>query len=210
MVDTMALKRVPKEAYALGLAGTLPYLATSLSTLYLGWDMRQTWAPGLTSIFTFTHEHAAQWLAFLEPVQLGYGAVIISFLGAIHWGMEFNERSPIRARTRFRYSMGVIAPAIAWPTTFMPFEYALISQVTAFAALYYADIKASARGWVPAWYGSYRFLLTFIVCSSIVLSLFGRQKVVDSIPSLLIENALGERTEEGRDGEEGGKKEPSQ
>ncbi len=32
-----------------------------------------------------SHETAQQWLEMLEPIQLGYGAVIISFLGAVHW-----------------------------------------------------------------------------------------------------------------------------
>jgi hypothetical protein len=31
------------------------------------------------------HETAKYLLSALEPIQLGYGAVIISFLGAIHW-----------------------------------------------------------------------------------------------------------------------------
>jgi hypothetical protein len=28
-------------------------------------------------------------LHFLEPLQIGYGASILSFLGAIHWGLEW-------------------------------------------------------------------------------------------------------------------------
>lgn len=35
--------------------------------------------------FMISHEQAAHYLHLLEPVQVGYGAVIISFLGAIHW-----------------------------------------------------------------------------------------------------------------------------
>lgn len=32
-----------------------------------------------------SHEQAEHYLHLLEPIQVGYGAVIISFLGAIHW-----------------------------------------------------------------------------------------------------------------------------
>jgi len=42
-----------------------------------------------------------------------------------------------------RYMYGVIAPAVAWPTIFMPVEYALITQFTAFTFLYFADARAT-------------------------------------------------------------------
>jgi len=173
----ISLKSVPREAYLAGLSGTIPYLATSLSTLYLTWNLKQTWAPGVKSVLMISHENAQALLNSLEPLQLTYGAVIISFLGAIHWGLEFAEKQPSHDRTRFRYGLGVIAPAVAWPTLLMPVEYALMSQFVAFTLLYYADAKAAAKGWAPFWYGTYRFVLTFIVCTAIVASMVGRGKL---------------------------------
>lgn len=73
--------------------------------------------------------------------------------------------------------IGVIAPAVAWPTTLMPVEYALITQFLAFTSLYYADTRAARRGLAPPWYGTYRFVLTFIVGASIVVSLIGRGQI---------------------------------
>lgn len=73
--------------------------------------------------------------------------------------------------------IGVLAPAVAWPTTLMPVEYALITQFLAFTSLYYADTRASRRGLAPPWYGTYRFVLTFIVGASIVVSLIGRGQI---------------------------------
>jgi hypothetical protein len=61
----------------------------------------------------------------------------------------------------------------------MPVEYALISQFLAFNILYFTDARASARGWAPPWYATYRFVLTFIVGASIVASLVGRGQIVD-------------------------------
>lgn len=66
----------------------------------------------------------------------------------------------------------------------MPVEYALISQFLAFNLLYAVDSGATVRGWTPAWYSSYRFLLTLIVGASIVLSLIGRGQVSDRIGQL--------------------------
>lgn len=77
-----------------------------------------------------------------------------------------------------RYMYGVIAPAVAWPTTFMPVEYALITQFVTFNFLYFADARATVRGWFPPWYSIYRFVLTFFVGASIVVSLVGRGQIV--------------------------------
>jgi hypothetical protein len=103
---------------------------------------------------------------------------IISFLGAIHWGLEYAGYGGHQSYRR--YMIGVAAPAIAWPTTFMPIEYALITQFLAFTGLYFTDARAAAKGWFPSWYGTYRFVLTFVVGASIVASLVGRGQIVSA------------------------------
>lgn len=60
---------------------------------------------------------------------------------------------------------------------FMPIEYALITQFTAFTFLYFADARATVKGWFPPWYSTYRFVLTFFVGASIVISLIGRGQI---------------------------------
>jgi len=59
----------------------------------------------------------------------------------------------------------------------------LITQFLAFTFLYYADARASTRGWAPPWYATYRFVLTFIVGASIVASLIGRGQIADLVQS---------------------------
>ncbi|KAJ2988317.1 hypothetical protein NUW58_g4042 [Xylaria curta] len=197
---TFSLANTPQEPYYLGLAGTLPYLGTSVSTVYLAWVLNtELPAPStFASNIMIAPESASQLLATLEPIQLGYGAIIISFLGAVHWGLEYAEKVPDHARTRFRYGIGVMAPIIAWPTLFLPVEFALTSQFAAFVALYFADARATVRGWAPAWYSTYRFALTAVVGVAIVISLIGRAKVGDASPRL---TGLGEKFHERR-GEE--------
>lgn len=177
--DTFALSTVPREPFALGLAGTLPYLATSLSTVVLAWNLSTEWPTRsrFANAFLFNHEEAAYWLHTLEPIQVGYGAVIISFLGAIHWGLEFAEKQTLENRARLRYGIGVLAPAVAWPTIFMPIQWALTAQFAAFCALYYVDAQATVKGWTPPWYASYRFVLTGVVGIALAISLIGRAKV---------------------------------
>jgi hypothetical protein len=196
--DTFKLDDVPREAYTLGMAGVLPYLGTSVSTVYCAWEINHAHNTG--SGFLMNEHTAEAALHVLEPLQVGYGAVvsltcnlacwsarwllsqIISFLGAIHWGLEFAGYGGTHGYKR--YAIGVWTPAVAWPTIFLPVEYALITQFVAFNFLYYADSRASKRGWAPPWYAVYRFVLTFIVGASIVISLIGRGQIADRINKL--------------------------
>ena len=107
---------------------------------------------------------------------------IISFLGAIHWGLEWAGYGGYKGYSR--YNIGILATAFAWPTILLPAEYALISQFLVFNFLYYADSRATKRGWAPPWYAVYRFVLTFIVGSAIVASLIGRGQIADRIGKL--------------------------
>lgn len=171
--ETFALNHVPRESLVLGAAGVLPYLATSLSTVYLAFDINHAKDHGAG--YLFHPDTARELLTLLEPIQIGYGAVIISFLGAIHWGLEYAGYGGKHSYRR--YAIGVVAPAVAWPTMLMPVEYALITQFLAFNFLYFTDTRAASRGWCPPWYGTYRFVLTFIVGASIVISLIGRGQI---------------------------------
>ncbi|KAI1421252.1 hypothetical protein F5Y12DRAFT_768898 [Xylaria sp. FL1777] len=198
--ETFSLSNTPREPYWLGLAGTLPYFGTSLSTVYLAWVLN-TSSPGPSTLINnlmISPETASHLMATLEPIQLGYGAVIISFLGAVHWGLEYAEKVPDHTRARFRYGIGVAAPIFAWPTLFLPVEFALTSQFAAFVALYFTDARATVHGWAPAWYSTYRFALTAVVGVAIAISLIGRAKVGDARPRL---TGLSEKFHEHR-GEE--------
>lgn len=68
----------------------------------------------------------------------------------------------------------MIAPAVAWPTLLISPELALTTQFMAFTFQYFADARATVRGWCPPWYSTYRFVLTFLVGASLVLGLIGR------------------------------------
>ena len=66
----------------------------------------------------------------------------------------------------------------------MPVEYALITQFCTFTFLYFTDARSVVRGWAPHWYSTYRFVLTFVVGASIVISLIGRGQIADKIGRL--------------------------
>lgn len=178
------LENVPQGATIFGFAGTIPYLATSLSTLYLSYVVNHSAAPATTPegylsptqpSFLVDADTASALLQWMEPIQIGYGACILSFLGAIHWGLEMGKvGGEIGIR---RYILGIVPPLVAWPTIFLPVNAALVSQFLAFTGAWYADTQASAHGWTPRWYSQYRLWLTLIVGGSIILTLVGKEYV---------------------------------
>lgn len=58
------------------MAGVLPYLATSLSTIYLAWDINYAALNG--EGFLLSGKTAELLLHIIEPIQIGYGAVVCS------------------------------------------------------------------------------------------------------------------------------------
>lgn len=58
----------------MGLAGVLPYMATSLSTVYCAWEINHAADTG-SGLF-LTERFAEQLLHLIEPIQVGYGAVV--------------------------------------------------------------------------------------------------------------------------------------
>jgi Protein of unknown function (DUF3429) len=100
---------------------------------------------------------------------------ILSFLGAIHWGLEFSRYG--NTSSRRRYLLGLGASLVAWPTVLFPYEYALGAQFLGFTGMYFADASLASQGLAPPWYGTYRFILTLVVGVAIVISFIGRGEV---------------------------------
>ncbi|CAO3660062.1 unnamed protein product [Umbelopsis vinacea] len=143
---------VPKPAMLFGFAGVLPCLAAS--------------------VMSVIYADTPQLLAFIEPVQVGFGACILSWLGAVHWGLEMAKYNGSTGYARYLY--GVIPPLLAWPTLFFPTDVALLSQSFGYVFLLYTDVKAAGRGWTPRWYPFLRYWLTWIAGGSIWISLIGK------------------------------------
>lgn len=72
--ETFSLAEVPRQAYYLGLAGVLPYLATSLSTVFCAWNINHANDVGTTVLIS--PQTAETMMHILEPIQIGYGAVV--------------------------------------------------------------------------------------------------------------------------------------
>lgn len=60
------------------MAGVIPYLATSLETVYLSYEINRAATAGEGLIFS--GQSAELMLHMLEPIQVGYGAVVSAIL----------------------------------------------------------------------------------------------------------------------------------
>ncbi|KIY70303.1 hypothetical protein CYLTODRAFT_451867 [Cylindrobasidium torrendii FP15055 ss-10] len=161
------LAAVPKPAMIVGLAGGIPYIGASGMTVYLAHQA------GLVATGASTMDPGLALTYFDQALtfQVAYGAVMLSFLGAMHWGMEFAGLGGKQGLKRL--ALGASPILLAIPTLSFEPMTALTVQWLGFTALWYADARATSFGWTPKWYGQYRFYLSILVGTCILGSLFG-------------------------------------
>jgi Protein of unknown function (DUF3429) len=96
---------------------------------------------------------------------VGYGAVIASFLGGVHWGMA-GQLPPHTAR--FHYVWGVVPSLLGWVAVAVPAATGLPLLGLVLATCYVVDLRSYPRvGW-SAWL-SMRLQLTAVAVLSCVL-----------------------------------------
>ncbi|WWC93427.1 hypothetical protein V866_000261 [Kwoniella sp. B9012] len=160
---------VPKPVLYTGLAGTIPYLGTSLSIVALAREASLAAAgespAGLDLATCLSYLHT------MEHVQITYGAIILSFLGALHWGMEFAKLGGEQGYQRL--IIGILPVLAAWPTLLASHGVALAAQWFGFTGMWFLDQRATIAGWTTHWYSTYRFYLSIIVGFSIIGTLVG-------------------------------------
>ncbi|CAE6391865.1 unnamed protein product [Rhizoctonia solani] len=159
---------VPDPAMKVGLAGGIPYVGTALASVYYARQAGQAMAGQLHGVDV---ETSLQLLNQIQHVQVTYGAVLLGFLGAIHWGLEFAKFGGEQGYKRL--ALGVAPALYAWPTLSLAPEVALAAQWAGFTAFWWADSKATSAGWTPKWYSQYRFYLSILVGGCIIGTLAG-------------------------------------
>ncbi|EMD38233.1 hypothetical protein CERSUDRAFT_113393 [Gelatoporia subvermispora B] len=157
---------VPKPYVVFGLAGGLPYLASTATTAYLA---RQA---GMATSGIVSNIDPGVAITILDQAlsfQTTYGAVLLSFLGALHWGFEFAGYGGQKGYSRL--FLGAAPVIWGWSTLALQPTSALIVQWIGFTGLWYADLQATGAGWTPKWYSQYRFYLSILVGTCIIGSL---------------------------------------
>ena len=97
-----------------------------------------------------------------------YGAVILSFVGAVHWGLTMREdRSP------YWYIWSVIPAIMGWLSiVLLDIKISLLTLAIAFTLAWSVDRQASLQGLIPAWYMQMRHILTAGATISLLATAF--------------------------------------
>ena len=146
----------------LGYAGALPFLALGLLVLvpeFLG--------PEIASKMRLSE-------ASIAFALLSYGAIILSFLGGLHWGRAVtipSDQQIISMRTALLWSVSL--SLIAWfalilQGIFLPVRYAAGMLIAGFAAALIADLKLLEKGYWPVWMRTLRLHLSLVAMTSLL------------------------------------------
>lgn len=143
-------------AWFLGISGLIPFIVGLILTL--SGDVSSPVVEGL---------------ALEGPrVMLSYGAIILSFMGAIHWGTAL-EREPDRA---WPYGVSVVPALYGWLiwglSLLNPTDSGLlmIALALGFVILLVFDLVRGQAGDFPKWYPRLRVLLTIGAAGTLALA----------------------------------------
>ena len=97
-----------------------------------------------------------------------YGAVILSFVGAVHWGLTMREdRSP------YWYVWSITPAILGWlAIVLLDIKISLLAVAIAFTLAWSVDRQASLRGLIPIWYMRMRHILTVGATISLLATAF--------------------------------------
>lgn len=102
-------------------------------------------------------------------VMLGYGALVLSFLGGVRWGMTI--RLAMGRREILLLAASLVPMLVAWLAIYLPTGPALGLLAVAYAAQGAWDVWAIEAGYGPPWYGRLRILFTLAVTALLAGSL---------------------------------------
>ena len=125
---------LPPIARLLGPAGLLPFAGLAIGT-WLGWS----WAAGALA---------------------AYGATILAFLGAVHWGLALRAPYSERGADLARFGLGVLPALVAWVALLLPVASGLVVLAGAILATAAVEQIGSRAGLVPDDYLRLRWFLS--------------------------------------------------
>jgi uncharacterized membrane protein len=109
------------------------------------------------------------WLHLL----LSYAAIILSFIGALHWAyaMTLSQLTPAQRRNTFVWS--VIPALVAWVALSLNPFYALLLMAVFFVLAFVRDYGLAKLVELPRWYMPLRLHLTIVLTACLLISAIG-------------------------------------
>lgn len=103
--------------------------------------------------------------AFASLSLLAYGAVILSFLGGIHWGLAMRGDPPDAGRL----TLSTLPALIGWAALLLEGGWGMLLLALAFLLVLAADWSLARQALVPAWYPTLRWPVTLIVLACLLI-----------------------------------------
>lgn len=100
------------------------------------------------------------WRGLALAALAAYGAVILSFLGAVHWGLALRAPAAEAPAAWRRYGLGVLPALVAWVSLLLPARPGLALLAIGVLAVAAVETAAARRGLVPGSYLSLRWHLS--------------------------------------------------
>lgn len=141
--------RAPHVVTWLGYGGLLPFVALAAAA----------WVD---------QNHSGLWREAL----MAYGAVILSFVGALHWGFAMSQSDMTTHQRTNSFVWSVVPSLLAWVALLMTPKYAVMLLVAGFLIHFWQDRRLVQLVNLPAWYLPMRLNLTLVACVSLLFSYF--------------------------------------
>lgn len=142
----MTTNTIPKPALVLGLAGLIPFVCSALLTLSDNADVQ----------------------SFATMSLAAYGAVILSFLGGVKWGIALSDNNALTSWQPLILS--VLPSIVGWLALLLPAIFMLIVLSAALVGQYCLDNNSVQQQKLPIWYGKLRLILS---CGAVLSLLIG-------------------------------------
>lgn len=153
------LRHTPLPALVLGVGGVVPFVAPPLYMVY----------------------YSGEYCSLLEQGHLAYGAVILSFIGGVRWGLTLAH--PYQGPSWRNLVYSVTPSLIAWPALLVQpmLGYSLLT-----AGLLTAGVIDVAWAGYPVWFKALRILLTVGAVGSIAVMVLLKTGVLqlENLPAI--------------------------
>jgi len=101
-----------------------------------------------------------------------YAAVIIGFVGAVHWG--FLLKAGDIANKKLLLSLSIIPGLIGWSALLVSEQLALIIFALLYPSVFIYEKLTSLKNMLPEWYMPMRFKLTSCVTLMVLVMILGQ------------------------------------
>ncbi len=132
---------------------------------------------GYGGLMPFLALAAASWLdpahgAIWVPGLLGYGAVILSFVGALHWAFAMTHPQLQGAPNHAVYLWSVVPSLLGWAALMMVPKAGATLLIAGLLAHYRQDLRLARVIELPAWYLPLRLRLTVVASLCLAMVFF--------------------------------------